>query len=165
MASHPNDEGMSDSVALGVDGKLPWTAGWHGPQTSADACGDGSGLSEAEHGIATEIERLLIERGPLELNALLQLSPVTKAYLRDAPMRLAPLCQLFPERFVLEPTPSLQQLRLRLRRPDEPEPDAEAKVGLTVTLAPAPAPPPALTLALAPTRPRRRQLLPMRCAG
>ena len=165
MASHRNDEGMSDSVALGVDGKLPWTAGWHGPQTSADACGDGSGLSEAEHGIATEIERLLSERGPLELNALLQLSPVTKAYLRDAPMRLAPLCQLFPERFVLEPTPSLQQLRLRLRRPDEPEPDAEAKVGLTVALAPAPAPAPALTLAIAPTRPRRRQLLPMRCAG
>ena len=113
MASHRNDKGMSDSVALGVDGKLPWTAGWHGPQTSADACGDGSGLSEAEQGIATEIERLLSERGPLELNALLQLSPVTKAYLRDAPMRLAPLCQLFPERFVLEPTPSLQQLRLR----------------------------------------------------
>ena len=147
MASHPNDEGMSDSVALGVDGKLPWTAGWHGPQTSADACGDGSGLSEAEHGIATEIERLLIERGPLELNALLQLSPVTKAYLRDAPMRLAPLCQLFPERFVLEPTPSLQQLRLRLRQPDEPEPDGEAKGSLNLTRAPAPDPVPALTLA------------------
>ena len=147
MASHRNDEGMSDSVALGVDGKLPWTAGWHGPQASADACGDGSGLSEAEQGIATEIERLLSERGPLELNALLQLSPVTKAYLRDAPMRLAPLCQLFPERFVLEPTPSLQQLRLRLRQPDEPEPDGEAKVSLNLTRAPAPAPVPALTLA------------------
>eukprot|EP00964_Phaeocystis_antarctica_P102597 scaffold67923_cov54-Phaeocystis_antarctica.AAC.2 len=42
-------------------------------------------------------------------------------------MRLAPLCQLFPEQFVLEPIPSLQQLRLRLRRPDEPEAEAEAE--------------------------------------
>ena len=84
-------------------------------------------MSEAERAIATELERLLIKRGPLELSALLQLSPVTKAYLRDAPMRLAPLCQLFPEQFVLEPIPSLQQLRLRLRRPDEPKAEAEAE--------------------------------------
>ena len=98
MASDQSDQCMLDSVSLGVDGKLPWTAGWHGPQTSADA-----GLSDAERAIATELESLLIKRGPLELSALLQLSPVTKAYLRDAPMRLAPLCQLFPEQFVLEP--------------------------------------------------------------
>ena len=138
MASHQSDQCMSDSVSLGVDGKLPWTAGWHGPQTSADAGGDGSGLSEAERAIATELERLLIKRGPLELSALLQLSPVTKAYLRDAPMRLAPLCQLFPEQFVLEPIPSLQQLRLRLRRPDEPKAESEAEATLAPALARSP---------------------------
>ena len=70
MASDQSDQCMSDSVSLGVDGKLPWTAGWHGPQTSADA-----GLSDAERAIATELESLLIKRGPLELSALLQLKP------------------------------------------------------------------------------------------
>ena len=133
MASDQSDQCMLDSVSLGVDGKLPWTAGWHGPQTSADA-----GLSDADRAIATELESLLIKRGPLELSALLQLSPVTKAYLRDAPMRLAPLCQLFPEQFVLEPIPSLQQLRLRLRRPDEPKAESEAEATLAPALARSP---------------------------
>ena len=51
MASDQSDQCMSDSVSLGVDGKLPWTAGWHGPQTSADA-----GLSDAERVCHMELE-------------------------------------------------------------------------------------------------------------
>lgn len=82
--------------------------------------------TEAERAAAEQLSSLLAERGPLELHAVVVELPAIKDFLHEASLRLVPFCQLFPDRFVLEPVASFTQLRLRLRAEGEVQTEASS---------------------------------------
>ena len=71
--------------------------------------------TDAEAAAAADLAAFLAERGPTDLHAIVVALPALKDFLQAAPLRLLPFCQLFPERFLLEPSDSLQHMRVRLR--------------------------------------------------
>ena len=90
--------------------------------------------TEAECAAAEQLSSLLTERGPLELHAVVVELPAIKDFLHEASLRLVPFCQLFPDRFVLEPLASFTQLRLRLRAEGEVQMEASLAAAATAAV-------------------------------
>ena len=81
--------------------------------------------SDAERTAADQLSAYLEQHGATDLHTVVTELPPLKTFLQVAPLRLVPFCQLFPDRFVLEPDAAFTQLRVRLRLEQEPPLAAE----------------------------------------